>query len=94
MTATGRVKSSNWLARVRIRSVSRRSASMYSVAPASVLVSRARAWSRHDGVVVHVDDPGFGGDGLGDLVGVARRGDAGADVQELADRGPAGSFRR
>jgi hypothetical protein len=36
-------------------------------------------------VVVHVDDAGFRGDGLRDLVGVARGGDAGADVEELAD---------
>jgi len=43
-----------------------------------------------DGVVVHVDDPGLRGDGLGDLVGVARRGYAGADVEELADAGLGG----
>src|SRR6185437_16428328 len=36
-----------------------------------------------DGVVVDVDDPCFRGDGLGDLVGAARRRDAGADVEEL-----------
>ena len=39
----------------------------------------------HDRVVVHVHDPGLRRDRLGDLVGVARRRDAGADVQELAD---------
>jgi len=39
--------------------------------------------SEHHRVVVHVDDPGRGRDGLGDLVGVARRRDAGADVEEL-----------
>jgi hypothetical protein len=34
-------------------------------------------------VVVHVHHPGLGRDRLRDLMGVARRGDAGADVQEL-----------
>src|SRR5690348_5088048 len=38
-------------------------------------------------VVVHVDDPGLRRDRLGDLVGVARGRDAGADVEELADPG-------
>jgi hypothetical protein len=37
----------------------------------------------HDRVVVDVDDPALRRDLLGDLVGVARRGDAGADVEEL-----------
>jgi hypothetical protein len=36
-------------------------------------------------VVVDVHDAGLRRDGLGDLVGVARRRDAGADVEELAD---------
>ena len=36
-----------------------------------------------DGIVVDVDDPGLRGDGLGDLVGAARRRDAGAEVEEL-----------
>ena len=36
-------------------------------------------------VVVDVDDPGPRDDGLGDLVGVVRGRDAGADVKELAD---------
>ena len=38
-----------------------------------------------DRVVVHVDDPGLRCDVLGDLVSVARRRDAGADVEELPD---------
>ena len=41
-------------------------------------------------VVVDVDDPGVGGDPLGDLVGVVRGGQAGADVEELPDAGLAG----
>jgi hypothetical protein len=41
-------------------------------------------------VVVDIDDPGVGGDPLGDLVGVVGGGQAGADVQELADPGLAG----
>ena len=40
---------------------------------------------QHDRVVVHVDDPGRRRHGLGDLVGVVRRRDAGPDIQELAD---------
>jgi spermidine/putrescine transport system ATP-binding protein len=36
-------------------------------------------------VVVHVDHPGVRRDRLGDLVGVVRGGQAGADVEELAD---------
>jgi hypothetical protein len=36
-------------------------------------------------VVIDVGDPRLGGNGLGDLMGVTRRGDAGADVEELAD---------
>jgi hypothetical protein len=40
-----------------------------------------------DRVVVDVDDPRVGGGLLGDLVRVVRRGDAGADVEELADPG-------
>jgi hypothetical protein len=38
-----------------------------------------------DRVVVDVDDPGLRRDGLGDLVGIARGGNAGADVEELPD---------
>jgi len=38
-----------------------------------------------DRVVVHVDDPGFRRDGLGDLVGAVEGGQAGADVEELPD---------
>jgi hypothetical protein len=41
-------------------------------------------------VVVDVDDPGVGGDALGDLVGVLGGGQAGADVQELPEAGLAG----
>ena len=40
---------------------------------------------QHDGVVVHVDHPALGGDGLGDLVAVGRGRDAGPDVEELPD---------
>ncbi len=36
-------------------------------------------------VVVDVDDPRVGGDGMGDLVDVALGGQAGADVEELPD---------
>ena len=39
----------------------------------------------HDRVVVDVDHPRLGGDGLRHLVGVVRRRQAGADVEELAD---------
>jgi hypothetical protein len=41
-------------------------------------------------VVVDVHDPGLRSDRLGDLVGVVRRGNAGADVEELAYSGLAG----
>ena len=44
MTATGCPKSSTSAAPSRIVPVLRRSASMYSVAPSGLLVSRARAW--------------------------------------------------
>jgi hypothetical protein len=43
-------------------------------------VSRVAGWAR---IAVH--DPGLWRDGLGHLVGVARRGYAGADVEELPD---------
>jgi hypothetical protein len=42
---------------------------------------------QHDWVVVDVNDPCLGGDRLGDLVEVGAGGDAGADVEELADAG-------
>jgi hypothetical protein len=59
------------------------------VAPSEVLVQGAGV--REDqGVVVHVDDPGVGGGALGHFVGVVGGGQAGADVQELANREPAG----
>jgi hypothetical protein len=38
----------------------------------------------HDGVVVHVHDPGLRAGLLRDLVHVGRGGDAGADVEEAA----------
>jgi hypothetical protein len=41
--------------------------------------------SEYQRVVVDVDDPALRGDGLGHLVGVARRRQSGADVEELAD---------
>jgi hypothetical protein len=41
--------------------------------------------SEHDRVVVHVNDPAVRRRCLRHLVGVARRGNAGADVQELPD---------
>ena len=44
------------------------------------------------GVVVDVDDAAVGCHGLGDLVGVAGGGQAGADVQELADTGLGGQM--
>src|SRR5690348_4258019 len=37
-----------------------------------------------DPIVIHVDHPGLRGDRLRDLMGIARRGDTGADVKELA----------
>jgi hypothetical protein len=40
---------------------------------------------QHDRVVVHVNDLGFGGDRLRDLMHVFPGGKAGADVQELPD---------
>ena len=40
---------------------------------------------KHHRVVVHVDDLGLRGGALGDVVGVVRGGQAGADVEELAD---------
>jgi hypothetical protein len=42
---------------------------------------------QHDGVVVDVDDPAVRRLALGDLVGVVRGRDAGADVEELPDAG-------
>jgi hypothetical protein len=42
---------------------------------------------QHNRVVVHVDDPRFGPHGLGHLVRVVRRRDAGADIQELRKAG-------
>jgi hypothetical protein len=39
----------------------------------------------HDGVVIDIDDPGLGSDRLGDLMGVVRRRQPGADVEKLAD---------
>src|SRR5690606_26881774 len=45
---------------------------------------------QHQGVVVDVDDARLGGDRLRELVGVARRGQPGADVEELAHPGLAG----
>ena len=55
------------------------------MAPASVAGQQGAGVGEHDRVVVHVDDPGLRRDRLGDLVGVARRRDAGADVEELPD---------
>ena len=46
--------------------------------------------SEDDRIVIHVDNPGLRGDRLGDLVGVARGGNAGADVEELPDSRLAG----
>ena len=40
---------------------------------------------QHERVVVHVHHPAIGRDGLRDLVGAAGRGQAGPDVEELAD---------
>jgi hypothetical protein len=42
---------------------------------------------QHQRVVVDVDDPGVRRDLLGDLMGVVRGGQAGADVEELRDPG-------
>ena len=39
----------------------------------------------HHGIVVHINHPAAGLHALGDLVGVVRRRDAGADVQKLPD---------
>src|SRR6202041_3433411 len=47
-----------------------------------------------DRVVIHVDDPGFGRDGLGYLVDVVVGRHAGADVEELADAGLADQIAR
>ena len=44
----------------------------------------------HDGVVIDVNDAGFGRDPLGDLMGVASGRDAGADIEELPDPGLGG----
>ena len=41
--------------------------------------------SQHDGIVVHVDDPGLRRDGLGYLMGVLSGRQPGADIQELPD---------
>jgi hypothetical protein len=59
-------------------------------APGAVTRPRAAAEARrhcraHERVVVDVDDAGFGGDGLGDLVSVARSGQTRADVEKLPD---------
>ncbi len=45
---------------------------------------------QYDRVVVGVDNARLGRDRLGDLVDVRRCGDAGADVEELADAGLCG----
>jgi len=54
------------------------------VRPWGVLVSRARGVGQDQRVVIGVDDAAVRGDGLGDVVGVGG-GQAGADVEELAD---------
>ena len=70
----------------RILPGSRRSAWMNAVALWPESAGHQRSRVRHDdGVVVHVDNPGLWGGVLGDLVGVARGWDAGADVKELPD---------
>jgi hypothetical protein len=45
------------------------------------------------GIVVDVDDPRLRGDGLGDLMGIVRRRQAGPDIQELPDPGPPARYR-
>src|SRR6185437_4366282 len=66
-------------------------AQSYTAASAHAFVRRSLTGSagacttRLATVVVDVDDPGGGRDRLGDLVGVARGGNAGPDVEELAD---------
>jgi hypothetical protein len=58
--------------------------------------ARLRAGKQHAGVlqdhrvVVHVGDASVRRDGLRDLVRVVRRGDAGADIEELGDPGVGG----
>ena len=47
---------------------------------------------QHDGVVVDIDDAALWRHRLGDLVGVVGRGQAGADVEELADARLAGQI--
>src|SRR5216684_8031764 len=84
MMATGRVKSRVPAACARIASVSRRSASRYAVTPSGLLVSSPEGVREHQRVVVDVDDAALRHDGLGHLVGVVSRGQAGADVEELA----------
>jgi hypothetical protein len=85
VTATGLVKSSSCPAWLRMVPVSRRSASMYSVAPSLAAGQQGPRVREHDRVVVHVHHPALRRDRLSDLVRVAGRRDAGPDVEELAD---------
>jgi hypothetical protein len=56
----------------------------------AVAGQQGAAVRHHHRVVVHVHDPGVGGDLLGDLVDVAPGRQAAAEVDELADAGLAG----
>ena len=53
--------------------------------PSGVLVSSARAWTMTIGSLSTYTTRDSGRDALGDLVRVVGRGQAGADVEELAD---------
>ena len=45
---------------------------------------------KHQGIVVHVNDPAFRGHPLGDFMSVVRRRKTGADVEKLANPGLSG----
>ena len=85
VTATGRVKSSSCRGLGEDRgSVAQVGVDVLGGARLAAGQQRAGV-GEHDRVVVHVDHPRLRRGRLGDLVGIARRRDAGADVQELAD---------
>ena len=87
MTATGWPKSSVLAASARIFPGSRRSAWRYWQAPLGRALQQRGGVAEHDRVVVDVDDPAPRRDRLGDLVGIALGGQAGPDVEELAQAG-------
>ena len=85
MTATGLPKSSVSAARRKhLAGIAQVGVDIRAGALGRARQQRPRV-GEHDRVVVHVDDPAVRRDPLGDLMGVLRGGQAGADVEELAD---------